>query len=111
MALSSKSGADRSTEYRITWSEIGDPTNWNPVHSIEPPEDWVHDDAVKNWEFWVAWKRARLLVEREDKHEMVESELCDRGATPVSELPCRSDEADVATSECCGGDGGYPETR
>jgi hypothetical protein len=24
-------------------------------------EDWVHDDALKNWEFWISRKRAQLL--------------------------------------------------
>jgi hypothetical protein len=27
----------------------------------ESDTDWVHDDAVKNYEFWISWKRAQLL--------------------------------------------------
>jgi hypothetical protein len=62
-------------------------------------DDWVHDDALKNYEFWIAWKRAQLLAETEDGHEVVERELRERCQTPVSQFHRRPDETDVATSE------------
>jgi Holliday junction resolvase RusA-like endonuclease len=31
---------------------------------------WVHDDALKNYEFWISWKRAQLLEQkRKDQGE------------------------------------------
>jgi hypothetical protein len=37
----------------------------SPANKVDDDSDWVHDDAIKNYEFWISWKRSQLMCERD----------------------------------------------